>query len=55
MDLLSVLFYILFVVVVVTDLRSSSVERFALSCFLEVLNLGLARLWPRLDGLGTPQ
>ena len=40
------------VVVVVTDLRASSVERIALSWFLELWNLGLVRLWPGLDVLG---
>ena len=40
---------------VVTDLRPSSVERFALSSFLYLLNPGLAMLCPGLDVLGASQ
>ena len=43
------------VVVVVTDLRPISVDWFALSCFLELWNPGLARLWPGLDVFGPTQ
>ena len=44
--------YQYFVVVVVTNLRLSSVRKFALSCYLEHCKPGLARVWQGLDVLG---
>ena len=42
-------------VVVVVNLRPNSINWFALSCFLELRNPVLTRLWPGLDVLGPTQ